>query len=87
MTAIDRGELGLCILVWMPLMAGADHPDVVRRWRELAMRQQQLHLRADYAVLALVFAEMAGRKQLWQTGLEGFNMQESKVIRGWRQEA
>jgi hypothetical protein len=83
---IERGELGLCILLWLPQMAGADHADVVRRWRELAMRQTQLVLRSHYAVLALVFAEMAGRKQLWQTELEGFNMQESTIIRGWREE-
>jgi hypothetical protein len=31
-------------------------------------------------------AELAGRKQLWQTELEGFNMQESTIIRGWREE-
>jgi len=83
---IERDELGLCILVWVPLMAGADQPEVIRRWRDLALRQEQLHLRADYVALALVFAEMAGRKQLWETGLEGFNVQESEVIRGWRQE-
>jgi hypothetical protein len=65
---------------------GADQPGIIRRWRDLAMRQQQLHLRADYAALALVFAEMAGRKPLWQTELEGFNMQESEFIRTWRQE-
>jgi hypothetical protein len=35
---IDRGELGLCILVWIPLMAGADDLEVVRRWRDLALR-------------------------------------------------
>ena len=29
-----------------------------------------MHLRAAYAALALVFAEMAGRTALWQTGLE-----------------
>jgi hypothetical protein len=67
-------------------MAGADGPEVVRRWRDLAMRQQQLHLRAAYAVLAQVFAEMAGRAPIWKTGLEGFDMQESALIQGWRKE-
>jgi hypothetical protein len=84
---IDRGELGLCILVWVPLMLGADAAEVVRRWRDLAMRQQQLHLRGNYAVLALVFAEMAGRKTLWETELGGFNLQESTVMNKWRKEA
>jgi hypothetical protein len=83
---IERSELGLCILLWVPLMAGADQADVIPRWRGLALRQQQLHLRAAYAALALVFADMAGRTALWQTGLEGFNMQESKIMRQWRQE-
>jgi hypothetical protein len=67
-------------------MAGADHADIVRRWRDLAMRQQQLHLRAAYAALALVFAEMAGRTALWQSGLEGFSMQESAIMRQWRKD-
>ena len=80
---IERGEIGLCILLWVPLMAGADQADIVRRWRDLAMRQQQLHLRAAYVTLAVVFAEMAGRTTLWQTGLEGFNVQESKIMRSW----
>ncbi len=84
---IERGELGLCILVWLPLMAGADQPEVVRRWRDLALRQQQLHLRADYVALALVFADLAGRKELWKTGLGGFNVRESEVVREWRKEA
>ncbi len=68
-------------------MAGADQPDVVQRWRELALRQKQLHLLADYVALALVFADLAGRKQLWQTGLEGFNVRESEVVREWHKEA
>jgi hypothetical protein len=33
-----------------------------------------------------VFADMADRTQVWQTGLEGFDMKESVVIRQWRQE-
>ncbi len=84
---IDRGELGLCILVWVPLMAGAAQPEVVRRWRDLALRQEQLHLRADYVALALVFADMADRKELWKAGLGGFNVRESEVVREWRKEA
>jgi hypothetical protein len=67
-------------------MAWADRPEVVRRWRELAMRQQQLLLRANYGVLARVFAEMAGRKALWDSELEGFNVQESTIMRGYREE-
>jgi hypothetical protein len=84
---IDREELGLCILVWLPLMAGADHPEIVRHWCVLARRQTQLHVRADYVALALVFADMAGRKQLWKTELEGFDVQESSVVREWRMDA
>ncbi len=45
-----------------------------------------MHLLTDYVALALVFAEMAGREEVWETGLGGFNMQESEFIRGWRQE-
>ncbi len=37
---IDLGELGLCILVWVPLMAGANEAVVVQSWRDLAIRQK-----------------------------------------------
>jgi hypothetical protein len=69
-------------------MAGADDPAVVRRWRVLALRQEQPHLRADYVALARVFAEMVGpqRQHVWKTEWEGFNVQESTVIGGWRLE-
>ena len=87
MDRIERGELGLCILVWVPLMLGADDREVVKRWCKLARRQTLLHLQASYAVLALVFAEMAGREKLWKPDLEGFSMQESPIMRQWRREA
>src|SRR5438067_1295994 len=29
---------------------------------------------------------MAGRTALWQTGLEGFDMQESAIMRRWRKD-
>jgi hypothetical protein len=83
---IDLGELGLCILVWVPLMAGADDPEVARRWCKLASRQTNLALLADYIALALVFAEMAGRKPVWEPELKGLNVQESPIMRGWRKQ-
>src|SRR5262245_37670593 len=51
MDRIERGELGLCILLWIPLMIGADTAEIVRRWRGLAMRQMRLVQRGNYAVL------------------------------------
>jgi hypothetical protein len=37
------------------------------------MGQTQLHLRANYVALALVFAEMAGRKDLWYPATGGYS--------------
>src|ERR1700693_2550139 len=67
-------------------MAGGGPPDAVRRPGARARGATRRALRAAYAGLAWVFAEMAGRKQLWKTGLEGFDVQESEIVRGWRQE-
>ena len=53
---------------------GGDRPPLARTGAAAGAVASARH----YAALALVFAEMAGRKQLWETELEGFNMQESE---------
>jgi hypothetical protein len=34
-------------------------------------------------VLAKVFAELAGRREVWQSGLEGWNVEVSQVVLEW----
>jgi hypothetical protein len=80
---IAERKVALCILVWVPLMAGGDDPRVVQRWREVALLQDEPHLLADYVVLALVFAELAGRRAAWAAALKEFNVQDSQIAQQW----
>jgi hypothetical protein len=80
---IAAGKIALCILVWVPLMMGGDDPRVLQRWQEVALLQNEPHLLADYVVLALVFAELAGRKTAWAAALKEFNVQDSQVAQQW----
>ncbi|HYT91460.1 MAG TPA: hypothetical protein VEL76_22290 [Gemmataceae bacterium] len=73
-------QVALCILVWVPLMMGGDDPCVLQRWQEVALLQEEPHLRADYVVLALVFAELAGRKPIWAAALKEFDVKDSVFL-------
>jgi hypothetical protein len=77
---IADGKVALCILVWVPVMAGGDDPRVLKRWQEVALLQTEPHLLADYVVLALVFAELVGRKPAWAAALKEFNVNDSVFL-------
>jgi hypothetical protein len=81
---IGKGELGRTILCWAPLMKDGGEPGVIARWVELARDEPDAQLRADYAGLAKVFAEATGRLEAWDKALEGWDMWQSQVIKGWR---
>jgi hypothetical protein len=81
---IARGELGRTILVWVPLMKGGGEPGVVALWLALARQEVDAQFRADYAGLALVFAEAARCRPVWEKALEGWEMEQSAVIKGWK---
>lgn len=81
--AIASGKTALCILVRVPLMEGGDRPEVLARWRELAARQTVAYLRADYVALALVFADLAGRGELWESELKEFDVEDSRIAKKW----
>jgi hypothetical protein len=83
LAAIDRGESARCVLAWVPLMAGADRPEVVAEWRRLAEREPRAETRADLGGLALQFAALAKRQPVWRTGLEGWNVEHSEFVREW----
>jgi hypothetical protein len=83
---IEAGVIARSVLSWVPLMAGADDPVLIQRWRRLAEQELDRSLRASYGGLALVFAEKAGRDAIWCKELEGFNVQESAILKGWRKE-
>src|SRR5205823_5707490 len=74
---IEAGRVSRGVLPWVPLMAGADVPGVLGRWKRLAEAEPESRRRSDYGALARIFAERAGRKDVWATELEGWNVEES----------
>jgi hypothetical protein len=84
---IAAGELARCILPWIPLMQGGGDPAIIAEWRRLALLEPKENWRGDFGALALTFAELAKRKGVWQTGLEGWNVRESKFLADWTKQA
>jgi hypothetical protein len=88
LTRIDQGEVARCILAWIPLMKGASQAAIVDEWRRLASQEPNDRLRSDYGGLALIFAELvSSRLEIWQKGLEGWNVERSTVVEGWQAKA
>jgi hypothetical protein len=80
---VESGRWSRCVLMWAPLMAGADNPALIERWKRLAELEPDSRRRADFAGLARVFAERAGRSDLWHENLRGWDVEESTVVNEW----
>jgi hypothetical protein len=84
---IGAGELSRGVLPWIVLMQGGGEVSIIEEWKRLASGEPEARKRSDYAGLALVFAELAGCRPAWETALEGWNMVESQVVKGWQEKA
>jgi hypothetical protein len=82
LAAIEAGR-SRCLLPWIPLMLGGDNADTIDRWKALAEAEPDRRRKGEFAGLALVFADKAGCKELWQEKLEGWNVEESTVVKEW----
>ncbi|MGF1578705.1 MAG: hypothetical protein ACFCD0_05015 [Gemmataceae bacterium] len=80
---IETGELGLGILLWVPLTYGGEREDIIERWKALGMLETDSERRAHYGGLALLFAEKAGCLDVWKQALKEWNMEESVVVNEW----
>lgn len=75
------------LLWWVPLMAGGGDEAIMARWKETVVAAvADRRARGDMAGVALIFAELAGRRMAWKRSLEGFDMLESQVIKEWMAE-
>jgi hypothetical protein len=83
---IAAGRTAPCVLPWIPLMTGGDEEAIMQRWLELARAETDSRRRAEYGALALVFAEAAGRRDVWKQALQGWNMIESQQVLEWMNE-
>jgi hypothetical protein len=83
---IARRELGRSILAWVPLMDGGGEAATIAEWLRLAREEPNEDKRGEYGALALLFAEKADRAPVWKQALEGWDMVQSKLVAGWREE-
>jgi len=83
LAGIESSRWSRCVLPWIPLMAGADNPDTVDRWKRLAESEPNSRLKAEYGAIAKQFAARVKRNELWNKKLEGWNVEESTVANEW----
>jgi hypothetical protein len=83
---IASGTTARCLRCWISLMRGGTEPGIMERWKEIARDEPEGRLRADYAAIATLFAELTDCVPQWQKGLEGWDMRESTVVAEWMAE-
>jgi hypothetical protein len=83
LTRMGRGELSRGILPWVVAMQGGDEGAVQREWVRLAATEPEAWKRAEYAALALVFADAVGRRPSWKLALEELTVQDPPIIQEW----
>src|SRR5260370_11656160 len=68
-------------------MTGSGEAGMMEEWRRLAELEPNARGRGQYGGLALVFAQLAGRRPQCQRALEGWNMRVSEQVLEWQAEA
>ena len=82
--AVAAGSQSWGMLFWVPLMARGGEEAVIARWKEVVSSVVGVRSRrGDLAGIALVFAELVGRRIVWKRALEGFDVTESQVVNEW----
>jgi hypothetical protein len=81
------GDSSRCVLPWIPLMRGGDETSTIEEGKRLASGEPDARRRGDYGGLALVFAELAGRRDAWRRALEDWNVQVSQQVLEWQAKA
>jgi len=82
--AVVSGQTSWGMLFWIALMARGGDEALIARWVEVVTATvSDSRMRGDLGVVALVFAELAGRLPAWKRCLEGFEMTESQVANEW----
>jgi hypothetical protein len=87
LSRIASGELSRCVLPWVALMHGSGEPTTIEEWKRLADLEPDPRVRLDYAVDALLFAELADVQGQWKQALEGWNVRVSQQVLEWQNEA
>jgi hypothetical protein len=82
-----EGRVARCILPFIPLMRGGADAGIIEQWKEIAQADPDARKRADYAGLALVFAELTDCQPIWKRALEGWNVEQSMQVLEWQAQA
>ena len=81
---VASGRISWGMLFWTTLMHDGEDSAVIARWKEVVVQVVPDHaMRGNLASIALVFAELVGRRDAWKQGLEGLEMTESEVVNEW----
>lgn len=75
------------MLPWVALMRGSGEPATIEEWKRLADLEPNVQVRLDYAVDALLFADLADVWGPWKQALEGWNVRVSRQLQEWQNEA
>ena len=84
---IADGRTAPCLLPLIPLMQRGAEIGIIERWKEWAQAEPDARRRADYAGLALVFADLTDCRPVWKQALEGWNVEQSAQVLEWQAEA
>jgi hypothetical protein len=84
---IAAGVVARCLLPFIPLMHGGAEVAIIKRWKEVAQAEPDSRRPADYAGLALVFAELTDCRPAWKQALEGWNVEVSLQVLEWQADA
>jgi hypothetical protein len=87
LASIANGRVARCILPFVPLMRGGADPGIIARWKQIAQADPDTRRRADYAGLALVFADLTDCRPVWKRRLEGWNVEVSMQVLEWQEKA
>jgi hypothetical protein len=56
---------------------------MIDKWKDLAASEPDSSRRTDYAALAIVFASVMKKRDVWRIALKEWNMIESPVTKEW----
>ncbi len=77
---VKSGAFSWGALFWVALMLGAENEKVVECWLAVVDERVPKEFRLDVRHIALVFAELAGRRLAWNRVMQGVDMTESAVV-------
>jgi hypothetical protein len=83
---IAAGRTTRWLLAWIPLMRGGAETAIMEQWKQVAQAEPDPQVRSTLGGFALLFADLAGRGQLWEQALENWDMQTSQVLDRFRNE-